>query len=382
MELVRPPFALEKSSQKKEEAMKVAAVAVDVLKVPVDRPYTAAGRQVEGSWHVLARLTTDDGIIGIGYIVSLRQELVAAVAQATRELGAHLVGAHVLEAEAAWAHLARLGGWAGPGGLLHIAMAPLDIALWDAAGKALGQPLYRLLGGCRDRVPAYASDRLWYSLSLDELAESAGQHVAQGFRAVKLRLGKEASPDAEAQRVRAVRRAVGDGVRILVDATESWDRAQAARTGRRLQEEGIAWLEDPVDHRDLVGLAQLAGLLDAPVAGGEHLYELTAFKEAVQAGAVDVLIIDLARVGGITPWRRVAALAQAHHVPVCGHVIPEIHVHLLAAIPNALMVEHVPRSAPILQAMPALEEGHLIAPSSPGLGLELDEAAVKRYRAG
>jgi L-alanine-DL-glutamate epimerase-like enolase superfamily enzyme len=231
-------------------------------------------------------------------------------------------------------------------------------------------------------LPAYASDRLWYSLSLDELAESARVHVAQGFQAVKLRLGKEVTADAEAQRVRAVRQAVGTDIRILVDATESWERAQATRTGRRLQEEGIAWLEDPVHHRDLVGLSHLAGLLEIPVAGGEHLYELTAFKDVLQAGAVDVMILDLGRVGGITPWRHIASLAQAFHVPICGHVIPEIHVHLLAAIPNAFMVEYVPRSAAILQQMPAIEDGCLVAPKSPGLGLELDDNAVGRYRVG
>ncbi len=362
--------------------MKVATVAVDVLEVPVEDPYVAAGRRVEGNWHVLARLATEEGIEGIGYIVSPRPDLVRAVAQATRELSAHLVGAHILEVEAAWTRLAKLGDWVGPGGLLHIAIAPLDIALWDAMGKTLGQPLYRLLGGYRDRIPAYASDRLWYSLSPDELAASARQHVTQGFRAVKLRLGKEASPEAEAERVRAVRQAVGPDIRILVDATQSWDRAQATQSGRRLQDEGIAWLEDPVHHRDVAGLAHLADVLDVPVAGGEHLYDLAAFRDVLQARALDIVIIDLARVGGITPWRHIAALAQAHHVPVCGHVIPEIHVHLLAATPNAFMVENVPRSAAILRAMPALEDGQLVAPKAPGLGIDLDEAAVKRYRVG
>jgi L-alanine-DL-glutamate epimerase-like enolase superfamily enzyme len=366
--------------RRKEGSVNVAEVAVEILQVPVEHPYVAAGRRVEGNWHVLARVVADDGLEGIGYIVSPRAELVRAVAQATRELASQLVGLPVLEVEAAWARLARLGDWVGPGGLLHIAMAPLDIALWDAAGKALGQPLYRLLGGARDRLPAYASDRLWYSLSLEELAASAGQHVAQGFRAIKLRLGKEASPEAEAGRVRAVRQAIGPAVRILVDATESWDRPRAIQAGRRLQEEGIAWLEDPLSHRDVAGLAQLAAALDVPVAGGEHLYELAAFREALQAGALDIAIVDLARVGGITPWRRIAALAQAYHVPVCGHVIPEIHVHLLAATPNALMVEYVPRSAAILREMPALEDGQLVAPKAPGLGLALDEAAVRRYR--
>jgi L-alanine-DL-glutamate epimerase-like enolase superfamily enzyme len=360
----------------------VTGVNVEVLRVPVENPYTAAGRRVEGNWHVLARVTTDDEIEGIGYIVANREELVRAVAQATHELGSHLIGAHVLEAEAAWARLVSVGGWAGPGGMLHMAIAPLDIALWDAAGKTVGQPLYRLLGGYRDRLPAYASDRLWYSLSLDELAESAGQHVIQGYRAVKLRLGKEVRPEAEVERVHTVRQAVGANVGILVDATESWDRARATQTGRLLQEAGISWLEDPLHHQDLEGLSHLAETLEVPVAGGEHLYDLHAFQGLLQHRAVDIAIIDLARAGGITPWRRIAALAQAHHVPVCGHVIPEIHVHLLAAIPHAFMVENVPRSAAILREMPALEDGCLVAPKTPGLGLDLDEAAVARYRVG
>jgi L-alanine-DL-glutamate epimerase-like enolase superfamily enzyme len=362
--------------------VKVTAVNVDVLQVPVEHAYVAAGRRVEGNWHVLARLTTDTGVEGFGYIVSNRGDLVRVVGEATRELGSHLIGAQVLEVEAAWARLAGLGGWTGPGGLLHIALAPLDIALWDAAGKITGQPLYRLLGGYRDRVPAYASDRMWYSLSLDELAASASQHVMNGYQAVKLRLGKEARAEGEVLRVETVRQAVGPEVGILVDGTESWDRARATQTGRALQEAGITWLEDPLHHQDLAGLSHLAETLDIPIAGGEHLYDLAAFKNLLQQRAVDIAIIDLARVGGVTPWRRIAALAQAFNVPVCGHVIPEIHVHLLSAIPNAFMVENVPRSAAILRDMPALENGCLVAPKAPGLGLELDEAAVTRYRVG
>src|SRR5262249_39037363 len=153
------------------------------------------------NWHVLARISTSDGVEGTGYIVYPRRDLMTVIARATRELGEHLLGMSVLETEAAWASLARRGDWVGPGGLLHCALAPLDIALWDAAGKAVGQPLHRLLGGYRDRVPAYASDALWYSLSPSKLAASAARHASDGFRAVKLRLGKEAEPDAEARRV-------------------------------------------------------------------------------------------------------------------------------------------------------------------------------------
>ncbi len=361
--------------------MKITSVQVDVLRVPVTRPYAAGGRAVTGNWHVLARVETSDGVRGHGYIVSPRETLVGAVAQAARELSAELIGMHVLEVEAAWQKLARAGAWIGPGGLLHLAIAPLDIALWDAAGKTLGQPLYRLLGGARDRLPAYASDNLWYSLSLDELAESARRHVAAGYRAVKLRIGHEARPEAEAARVRAVRDAVGADVTVLVDATESWDLARAAAAGRALQDVGIGWLEDPVSHEDVAGLASLARELMVPVATGEHLYRLDDARRLLEQRGCGVFIIDLGRIGGITPWRRAAALAQAYRVPVCGHVIPEIHVHLLSAIPHGSLVENVPRSEAILRGMPALEDGCLVAPSGPGIGIELDEAAVERYQA-
>ena len=360
--------------------MHITDVSVEILRVTVPHAYVAAGRQVDANWNVLARLTTADGVQGVGYIVYPRGDLMSAIAQASRELGTHLIGCNVLEAEAAWERLARRGDWVGPGGMLHCAIAPLDIAMWDAAGKTLGQPLYRLLGGYRGRLPAYASDALWYSLSREELAASARRHVTQGFGAMKLRLGRNASPEEQAARVQAVRQAAGAEVRIMVDATESWDLPQALRTGRVLQEAGIAWLEDPVPHQDVAGLAQVASALDVPVVGGEHLYRLDQFVTLLQARAVHIAILDLARVGGITPWRKIAALAQAYRVPVCGHVVPEVHVHLLAAVPNGYMVEYMPRSAAILQTGPALQDGNLVAPQAPGLGLALDEAAVQRFR--
>jgi L-alanine-DL-glutamate epimerase-like enolase superfamily enzyme len=360
--------------------VKITRVDVNVLRVPVAQPYAAGGRTVDANWHVLARITTSDGVEGIGYVVYPRPDLMTTIAHAARELGDSLIGMSVLEPEAAWDRLARRGDWVGPGGLLHTALCPLDVAVWDAAGKTLGQPLHRLLGGYRDRLPTYASDGLWYSLTPDALAASAKRHADAGFDAVKLRLGKEPTAEAEARRVHTVRRAVGPGVRIMVDATESWSLMQARHTGRVLQEAGIAWLEDPVHHLDVAGLAELRSRLDVPIAAGEHLYHLDAFRALLEARAVDVVILDLARVGGVTPWRKIAALAQAHRVPVCGHVVPEIQVHLLAAVPNGHLVEYVPRSAGILTAMPRIERGELVAPSAPGLGLELDDAAVKRYR--
>ena len=360
--------------------MHISAVTVDLLQVPLEQPYFAAGKRISDYWHVLARITTSDGIEGFGYVVLLDASLVRPLADATRELGELLVGMQVFAPEAAWAKLTRAAKWAGPGGLVNYAIASLDIALWDAAGKIAGQPLYRLLGGFRDRVPAYASDGLWYSLSLDELAASAQDHVTKGFSAMKLRLGHERTAAGEVRRIDTVREAVGNDVRILVDATETWDVNQALQTGRALQDAGIAWLEDPIDHCDVSGLARMTNLLQVPIATGEHLYTVSDFAYLLRERGTNIAIIDLARIGGITPWRHVASLAHALNVRVCGHVIPEVHVHLLAAIPNGHLVEYVPRSERILQGMPKLGAGALVAPDTPGLGLSLDQDAVRRYK--
>jgi L-talarate/galactarate dehydratase len=359
--------------------MPISAVSVEVLKVPVDPPYFAAGKKITDYWHVLAQVKTSNGVEGFGYVVILDASLVRPLADVTRELGQVLVGMHAFEPEAVWAKLNRTSKWAGPGGLINFAIASLDIAMWDVAGKIAGQPLYRLLGGAKDRVPAYASDDLWYSHTLDELAASARRHVAQGFSAMKLRIGHEKTADGEVRRVATVREAVGEDVRILVDATETWEVNQALRTGRALQDAGIEWLEDPIDHRDVAGLSRMNSLLQVPIATGEHLYALSDFAHLFSERGTSVAIIDLGRIGGITPWRHVASLAQACNIRVCGHVIPEVHVHLLAAIPNGHLVEYVPRSERILQGMPTLEYGCLVAPDAPGLGLKMDEDAVRRF---
>jgi L-alanine-DL-glutamate epimerase-like enolase superfamily enzyme len=175
-----------------------------------------------------------------------------------------------------------------------------------------------------------------------------------------------------------VREAVGSDVRIIVDATESWSLMRARRTGRVLQDAGIAWLKiRPPSRRGRA--RQLRSQLEVPIAAGEHLYHLDAFRTLLEGRAVDVLILDLARVGGVTPWRKIAALAQAHRILVCGHVVPEIQVHLLASIPNGHMVEYVPRSAGILTSMPRIEGGELSRPTRPA-GSRADEAEVQRHR--
>ena len=147
--------------------------------------------------------------------------------------------------------------------------------------------------------------------------------------------------------MRAVREAVGPGVTIMVDATETWSVTRAIRTGKALQDAGVVWIEDPVSHTDVAGMARVTAALDVPVATGEHLYQIADFHRLLEARGTGIALIDLGRIGGVTPWRHVASLAHGFGVPVGGHVLPEIHVHLLTAVPNAQVVEYVPRSASV-----------------------------------
>ncbi len=167
----------------------------------------------------------------------------------------------------------------------------------------------------------------------------------------------------------------------MTDATETWSVSRAIRTGKLLQEAGVVWIEDPVSHTDIAGMARVTAALDVRVATGEHLYHIADFCRLLEARGTGIALIDLGRIGGVTPWRHVASLAHGFGVPVGGHVLPEIHVHLLCAVPNAQVVEYVPRSAALLQAMPEISDGALIVPPGGGFGLELNRDAVRRFAA-
>jgi L-alanine-DL-glutamate epimerase-like enolase superfamily enzyme len=165
----------------------------------------------------------------------------------------------------------------------------------------------------------------------------------------------------------------------MVDATETWSLDRAMRTSRDLQDAGVVWIEDPIKHTDIAGMARLSASLDVPLATGEHLYQIADYTRLLEARAAGIVLIDLGRIGGVTPWRHVASLAHGFDVRVGGHVLPEIHIQLLTAVPNAYLLEYVPRSAALLKAMPALSGADMVAPSGPGFGLELDEDAVTRH---
>jgi L-talarate/galactarate dehydratase len=353
--------------------------SVEVLPVVVPN---AGPVDLDGSVHVVvAVLHTDDGAEGVGHTMTLRPRWFRTLATAVDELGELLVGEDPRQPEALHEKMLSAVNWFGPGGLVEFAACAVDIAVWDLLGKASGQPLYRLLGGYRNRVPAYISGQLSRRLTLDELGKAAARFKGDGWRAMKMNLGVERTPQAEAARVRAVREAVGDEVEILVDVNSRWTPAQAIRTGRHLEEYRLFWLEDPTEAEDLEGLAEIARELETPIATGEKYYGLAPWRRVLQARALDIVMVDMMRAGGITPLRKISALCAAYSYPMASHTQHEIYAHCTAAIPHGLIVEYMPWSSQVFQGVAELDQGELVLSDRPGHGMELDRDFASKHRA-
>ena len=256
----------------------------------------------------------------------------------------------------------RLTDYSGTLGLALHGIAGIDIALWDALGKALGQPVWRLLGGHHDRVPAYAMVG-WLNYSLDELRAICHQAMAQGFRGVKLKVGA-ATLKEDLTRIRAVREAIGDDAALMVDANQVFGVNEALARGRAYEELGCLWFEEPIRADDTAGLAQLAQALTIPIATGENNYGKRQFRELFERRAVDIVQPDLRRAGGVTECLEIGLMADAFNIPYASHG-GGVHLHVLAALPNTIYMESglLPPGSPV-----QLVDGCYPLPVEPGFG--------------
>jgi L-alanine-DL-glutamate epimerase-like enolase superfamily enzyme len=364
--------------------MKISGIRSQIVALPADEPLAGAPENPSGTRPIVTlEVETDDGIVGIG-VTYFGGTMTGTLRKAVDELGAQLVGEDPLRVEAAAEKLRTAAGSAGPGGIFHLALSALDMALWDIRGKALNLPLWKLLGGARERVPTYASGALMRGLSLDRVVNAAATLKEKGFREMKtqLALPGETTPAKEVERMRRVREAIGPDIKLMCDINQRWRAEQAIDIGRRVEdaEIGLFWLEDVTTADDYPGLARVTAALSTPVAGGEYLWGIVPFRHMVEARSVDIVMIDLVRVGGITQWLKVAGMAEAFNLPVVSHLIPEVHVHLIGAIPNGLTVEYMPWLRHLFEEVPQPQYGELVMPTAPGLGLKFDRTAIDRYR--
>jgi L-alanine-DL-glutamate epimerase-like enolase superfamily enzyme len=360
--------------------MKVTHVKTRVIQTPADSPLVV-GIPVGNATRefVTLELGTDAGIEGIG-LTFFGGPLTVALKEAVDALGALTIGANPLHVEAIVARLRQAASGAGPGGIFTLALSAIDIALWDIKGKALEQPICTLLGGHRDRVPTYASGALMRPHPMDYLSEAGPRLVNMGFKQMKMQLGAEPTVAREVERVRVLRHVLGDDIDLMCDINQLWDVNQAIDIGRRVEEYHLYWLEDVVAHDDYQGLARVADALTTPIAAGEYHYGIRPFRHMLEARSIDIVMIDLLRAGGITQWMKIAGMAEAFNVPVVSHLIPEIHVHLVAAIPHGLTVEYMPWTLRLYEETPAIEDGNIVVPQKAGLGLQFDAAVLKQYQ--
>ena len=358
--------------------MKITQLKTRVLQTPGDNPLVVGLPPMDDRQFVTLELGTDEGIEGIG-VTFFGGPLTRALREAVEGLGSLIMGDDPMRVEAIADKLWRAASGSGPGGIFTLALSAIDIALWDIKGKALDLPVCTLLGGCRDRVPTYASGALMRPMPTDYLKEAGPRLVSMGFRQMKTQLGAEPTVAREVERIRVLREGIGDDIDLMCDINQLWNVNQAIEIGRRIEEHHLFWLEDVVAHDDFQGLARVADALTTPICSGEYHYGIRPFRHMLEARSIDIVMIDLLRAGGITQWMKIAGMAQAFNVPVVSHLIPEVHVHLVAAIPHGLTVEYMPWTLRLFEETPAIEDGQIVVPQKPGLGLKFDEAALRQF---
>jgi L-alanine-DL-glutamate epimerase-like enolase superfamily enzyme len=363
--------------------MKITSFEATTLAIPEDDPLAnmpeEAGRKRPV---VILRLRTDNGIEGIA-VTFYGGRMTGSLRVAVEELAALTVGEDPLRIE----HIIRklrlgTGDSCGPGGIFTLAHSAIDIALWDIKGKALEQPLWKLLGGHRDRVPTYASGSLRRGLS-DSQAQRAAQILVQkGFKEMKTQIALPGNPTPaeEVRRIRVVREAIGPDIKLMCDINQRWRPEQAIDIGSRIEDVGLFWLEDVTAADDYPGLARVTAALKTPIAGGEYVWGIVPFRHMIEHRSVDIPMIDICRVGGVTQWMKVAGMAEAFNLPVVSHVMPEILCHRVAACPNGLTVEYMPWMLALYEETPVVDNGMLVLPEKPGLGLKFDEKAVAAFK--
>ena len=362
--------------------MKITSAVATTLAIPEDDPLANMPEE-EGRTRpvIILRLRTDNGIEGIG-ISFYGGRMTGSLRVAVEELAALTVGEDPLRIE----HIVRklraaAGDSCGPGGIFMLALSAIDIALWDIKGKFLNQPLWKLLGGFRDRVPTYASGSLRRGLTDNQAQRAAQILVQKGFKEMKTQMALPGNPTPaeECRRIRVVREAIGPDIKLMCDINQRWRPEQAIDIGSRIEDVGLFWLEDVTTADDFQGLARVTAALKTPIAGGEYLYGIAPFRQMIEARSVDIVMVDIVRAGGVSQWMKIAGMAEAFNLPVVSHVMPEILVHLIAAAPNGLTVEYMPWMLALYEETPPIENGMLVLPDKPGLGLKFDEKAVTAF---
>ena len=380
--------------------MKITRLDTYFLSIPLPQPVRTSTSTISQVSEVIVKLTTDAGLVGLGeahgpFLFRQGPEGMRVVNDIVQQITPLVVGEDPFNIERIWQDLFALT-YTSVRGIpplarqqrqLVTAMSAIDIALWDLMGQATERPVYALLGGAlRQRVPAYATGFYYRDHEHpDDLAREAALYLAQGYRTLKVKVGG-LTPEEDARRVGFIRDTVGDDVALMLDANQGWNLQTAIRAARLCEPYNIFWLEDPMpwyDERHT--LQRLKAATSIPIAAGETEYTPFGLRTMIVEGLVDYVIIDATWSGGLTTWRKAAALAELYHVPMASHHDPQIHIHAQAASPTGFILESFadPSRDPLwfelFRERPEVVDGHMTLPEKPGLGLELREDTLEKY---
>lgn len=355
---------------------KIIGIDCWLMETKVKGNFADSTRSVETIGFVVANVRTDDGLSGVG--VTYHEVGGEAIREFIKlAIEPKLVGRSPLETEALYEETFHYMRGVGRKGLAFCAYSAVDVALWDLKGKMAGLPLYKLLGGNKSKLPVYASGG-WTSYSKDELVAEAKKMVAQGYDKIKVKVGVEGgkNPNEDLRRIQAVREAVGPDIAILLDANNVWQAGTAVQFANRVKEFDITLFEEPVFADDIPGLARFKQGTDIPLATGEHEYTRYGFRDLVLANAADIIQADVGRVGGYTEMLKIISISQAWNLGFAPHGMEHMHMHLVAAAPNALFLERLLMFEEVVESVflnaPKPVNGFMEIPDKPGLGLELN----------
>ena len=322
------------------------------------------------------RITDSDGAVGVGYSYTIGTGGPAIVELLARSLAPALLGRDGAEIEKIWRDLLFLTHATSVGAITSLALAAIDTALWDLRCRRAQLPLHVMAGGAKDMIRLYTTEGGWLHLPKQALVEDALKAKSLGFGGSKIKVGRPISEDVE--RLEAVRQALGADFEIFTDANQAFNVDEAMRRARCYEAADIGWFEEPLPADDVEGHIRLSRSTSIPIAVGESLYGLSHFRDYLQRGACSIVQVDVARIGGVTPWLKVAHLAEAYNVAVCPHFLMELHVALCCAVPSSRWLEYIPQLDDLTSEPMRIRDGCAQPNPAPGLGIAWDFAAIER----
>lgn len=362
--------------------MQIDNIDCELYFIPLPQPLTDSTHGVMRHFSLITvRIRCDDGSEGLGYTYTVGKTGGPAIlALLQNDIVPLLVGDDPRGIESLWQKMWWALHYVGRGGIVSFAMSAVDVALWDMKAVQAGEPLWRFLGGNDNRVPAYAGG-IDLLLTPEELQAQTRENLARGFRAIKMKVGRDRLAE-DVDRVAALREVLGPDLPLMVDANMRWSVEQAIRAARAFKPYDIYWLEEPTIPDDYAGQQRIQTEGGLPVASGENLHTLYEFQHLISAGGASFPEPDVSNIGGITAWLKVARLAEAYNLPVTSHGVHDLHVHLLAAVPNASFLEaHGFGLEPYLREPLVISDGYATASACPGHGVGFDRDKLRAHRA-